>query len=99
LAASIQGAEHCAVGDPGGLLPRHRWRLRTSRHRYGPHPAMLAHQIDDAPSAIPLRMCLNVSAATSEGRNPPPGSTARMARSPLGVVASGAFRARGPALR
>ena len=54
LAASIQGAEHCAVGDPGGLLPRHRWRLRTSRHRYGPHPAMLAHQIDDAPSAIPL---------------------------------------------
>ena len=92
LTAAVHGAEHVTIGDSGAGGPRILRHLHPRRHRDRPDPAVLTHEVHDAP---PSRcwMWPTVSAATSERRNPQPSMTARTAlsRRPFIVVVSGVF--------
>ena len=52
--ASIYGAEHGAICNPGDSSPSIDRDLDPGRHRHRPHAPVLADQIDDAPPAIAL---------------------------------------------
>src|ERR1035437_3967367 len=54
LTTAVYRSEHVTVSDAGASRPRIGRYLDPGRHRNRPHPAMLPHEINDAPPTVAL---------------------------------------------